>query len=167
MLENEADLYGEKAEECADILDTIDSPFLKMAFDPANFVCAGQRPFDECLPLVRKHIEHFHIKDAILGSKEITLPGEGDGQLPQLVKALVEDNYEGFITMESRTYRKRDAFQASPVPERFAEAVNAFRKIMDADYRISNIDKSGRRLSAQATLAHSMPMRWTKFMKRT
>ncbi|MFH1742960.1 MAG: TIM barrel protein [bacterium] len=132
MLENEADLYGERAELCADLLDTIDSPHLKMAFDPANFVCAGQRPCDECLPLVQRHIRHVHIKDAKLGSKEITLPGEGDGQVPQLVRALKEDGYEGFITMEPHL-SEAGRFSGFSGPERFAEAVEAFRRILDAE----------------------------------
>ncbi|HOE11683.1 MAG TPA: TIM barrel protein [bacterium] len=132
MLENEADLYGEKAVYCADLLNTIDSPHLKMAFDPANFVCAGQHPVDECLPLVRRHIAHVHIKDARLGSKEMTLAGEGDGQIPELVRALKEDGYSGFITMEPHLAEAGRSSGFSG-PELFAKAVQSFCKILDAE----------------------------------
>ena len=45
--ENERDIYGEKPPECRDILDTIASPNLLGIFDPANFVQAGVRPYEE------------------------------------------------------------------------------------------------------------------------
>jgi len=132
MLENEADLYGEKGDKCADILDTIDSPFLKMAFDPANFVCAGQHPFDECFELVRKHIKHLHIKDCKLGTKEMVLAGKGDGQIAQVMRALKADGYDGFATMEPHlsVAGRMSGFSG---PEKFAEAVDAYRGILDAE----------------------------------
>ena len=39
--ENEKDIYGEKVRECADLMEAIDSPKLRSAFDFANFVQAG------------------------------------------------------------------------------------------------------------------------------
>jgi predicted dehydrogenase/sugar phosphate isomerase/epimerase len=132
MLENELDLYGERAELCADLLDTMGSPFFKMAFDPANFVLAGQRPFEECFPLVRRHIKHLHIKDALLQSKEITLPGEGDGQIPEVIRALKEDGYDGFATMEPHL-AEAGRMAGFSGPERFGEAVETFRRILDKE----------------------------------
>ncbi|HQO35493.1 MAG TPA: TIM barrel protein, partial [bacterium] len=132
MLENEADLYGEKAAYCADLLDTIDSPHFKMAFDPANFVCAGQHPVDECLPLVRRHIAHVHIKDCRLGTKEMTLAGEGDGQIAEFVRALKEDGYSGFVTMEPHLAEAGRSSGFSG-PELFAQAVKSFCRIMDEE----------------------------------
>ena len=130
MLENEADLYGERGEQCADLLDAIDSPFFKMAFDPANFVCAGQHPFDECFPLVRRHIKHLHIKDCVLGSKEMVLPGQGDGQIPKVIRALKEDGYDGFATMEPHL-AEAGRMAGFTGPKLFTQAVDAFRKILD------------------------------------
>ena len=42
LLENEKGIYGDTARPGADILETVDSPALAHAFDPANYVEVGQ-----------------------------------------------------------------------------------------------------------------------------
>ena len=52
LLENEKGIYGDTAARVADLLETVDSPALAHAFDPANYVEVGQ-PIDEAWALLR------------------------------------------------------------------------------------------------------------------
>jgi sugar phosphate isomerase/epimerase len=98
--ENEKEIYGDSAERCRDLLDAVASPSLRMAFDPANFVQVGVRPMDEAWPLLADDTVHVHIKDAVFADGGVRPAGEGDGALPELLTALVEREYRGFLTLE-------------------------------------------------------------------
>ena len=45
--ENEKDIYGDTAERCLDILETMKCPYLKAVFDPANFVQCDLESYPE------------------------------------------------------------------------------------------------------------------------
>lgn len=98
--ENEKDIYGDTAERCHDLLATINSPVLRMAFDPANFVQVGVRPMMDAWPLLHEYVTHVHIKDAVFADGHVTPAGAGDGAVPELLQALVERGYHGFLTLE-------------------------------------------------------------------
>lgn len=98
--ENEKGIYGDTAARCHDLLTSIDSPALRLAFDPANFVQAGVRPVAEAWPLLAEYVTHVHIKDAVFGDGTVRPAGEGDGDIPQLLAALVTRGYSGFLTLE-------------------------------------------------------------------
>jgi sugar phosphate isomerase/epimerase len=82
--ENERDIYGESATGCHDLLATINSPTLRMAFDPANFVQAGVRPMEDAWPLFRDFTVHVHIKDAVFHDGSVRPAGQGDGDIPNI-----------------------------------------------------------------------------------
>ena len=98
--ENEKDIYGDTAERCLDILATVDSPALRMAFDPANFVQVGVQPMAEAWPLLAGYTTHVHIKDAVFVDGSVRPAGEGDGAIPELLHALATRGYRGFLTLE-------------------------------------------------------------------
>lgn len=98
--ENEKEIYGDLPERCQDLLQSINSPSLRMAFDPANFVQCGVRPMQEAWPLLADLTTHVHIKDALLESGSVRPAGQGDGDIPGLLAALVARNYQGFLTLE-------------------------------------------------------------------
>jgi len=98
--ENEKEIYGDTAERCLDLLQTIDSLTLRMAFDPANFVQVGVRPMDEAWPLLANYVTHVHIKDAVFADGGVRPAGEGDGAVPELLATLADRGYEGFLTLE-------------------------------------------------------------------
>lgn len=98
--ENERGIYGDFPERCQDILATVNAPTLRAAFDPANFVVDKIRPMVQAWPLLADYTTHVHIKDALLADGTIRPAGEGDGDVPGLPKALVERNYNGFLTLE-------------------------------------------------------------------
>lgn len=98
--ENEKEIYGDTAERCHDLLASVDSPALRMAFDPANFVQCGVRPMAEAWPLLAEHVTHVHIKDAVLSDGGVRPAGQGDGDVPGLLGELVARGYRGFLTLE-------------------------------------------------------------------
>jgi sugar phosphate isomerase/epimerase len=98
--ENERGIYGEQATRCRDLLATINSPTLRMAFDPANFVQAGVRPMADAWPLLKTHAVHIHIKDAVFRDGSVRPAGQGDGAIPELLAALQRSAYNGYLTLE-------------------------------------------------------------------
>lgn len=98
--ENEKDIYGDIGSRCKVILDELASPHFKAAFDFANFVQCGEDTA-QCWEMLKEHVVYIHIKDAIAGNKENVVCGTGDGKIPELLKkAIREDGYEGFLTLE-------------------------------------------------------------------
>ncbi len=97
--ENEADIYGEKGRECVDIMKSVNSPKLRSAFDFANFVIAGERPMDNW-PSLKPYTVHIHVKDAVLKDKKIVPAGQGDGDIPAILKDAYASGYRGFLTLE-------------------------------------------------------------------
>ena len=90
-LENEHDLYGATPEECARIINAIETGNVSMCFDPGNFVRAGVRPFDDGWELLAPHTRMLHIKDC-RATDDVWVPaGEGDGQLGQILEAADPD----------------------------------------------------------------------------
>ncbi len=85
--ENEREIYGDTGERCHDIVATVGSPALRMAFDPANFVQVGVRPMDEAWPLLADYTTHIHIKDALFDGGAVRPAGQGDGAIPELLRA--------------------------------------------------------------------------------
>jgi 3-dehydroshikimate dehydratase len=98
--ENEKEIYGDIATRCADIHATIPALNLRAAFDPANFIQCAVRPMDEAWPLLAEVSTHIHIKDAVLTDGHVVPAGEGDGQVRELLQALVKRGYRGYLTLE-------------------------------------------------------------------
>jgi len=97
--ENEKDIYGEKAPGCLDLMKSIDSPRLRMAFDFANFVQAGQDPA-EAWAMLKPYTVHIHIKDAIAGAGKVVPAGEGDGKIEPILADAYASGYRGFVSLE-------------------------------------------------------------------
>lgn len=98
--ENEKHIYGDTPQRCHDILNAINSPLLRAAWDPANFVQCDVRPFTEGFALLQPFIAYIHVKDALQGSGEVVPAGEGDGQWPATIAALKAARFDGFFSLE-------------------------------------------------------------------
>jgi len=131
--ENETDIYGHTAENCVDIVKTINSPKLRLVYDPGNFVW-GQKitnNVESCWPLMKPYVIHVHIKDWKLGEKEVgSIPGEGDGQIKELLTELASMKYDGCLTMEPHL-QAGGQFGGDTGPELFSQAISAVRKLSD------------------------------------
>jgi len=128
--ENEAHIYGHTAENCVDLVETVDSPKLRLAYDPANFVW-GEKITDNiktCWPLMKPYVVHVHIKDWKLGADTGSIPGEGDGRIKELLAELAQLRYEGCLTMEPHL-QLGGRFGGKTGHELFSKAIAAVRKI--------------------------------------
>lgn len=97
--ENEKEIYGDIAVRCLEILEEVNSPHLKAVFDPANFIQCGQKTFPEAFELLKDHVVYMHIKDA-LWDGTVVPAGYGEGHVKDILQALADRNYEGFLSLE-------------------------------------------------------------------
>jgi len=98
--ENEKDIFGDIPRRCLDIVTAVDSPNLKLAWDPANYVQCGVKPFSEGYAGLRPHTVYIQIKDALFADSSVVVAGAGDGEVPETVRALREDGFDGFFSLE-------------------------------------------------------------------
>ncbi len=98
--ENEKDIYGDVPTRCADLLAAVDSPLLRAAWDAANFVQCGVDPYEDGYTLLRPWIAYVHVKDARAADGTVTPAGQGDGDLARTFRALADDGFDGFLSLE-------------------------------------------------------------------
>ncbi len=129
FLENEKGIYGDTAARVADILETVNSPSLRHAFDPANYVEVRQ-PIDEAWARLRYLVAHFHVKDYDAKTERNVPAGAGDGLIPRLIQEAVDGGYEGFCVLEPHLVIA-ELSHGFTGTERFADAVVALKGILD------------------------------------
>src|SRR5690349_13738460 len=130
--ENEKDIYGDVPARVLDVVESVGSPALRLAWDPANYVQVGVRPFTEGYAALRPHTVYVQIKDAVLATGDVVAAGEGDGQVRETVRALAADGFDGFFSMEPHlgTYNE---FGAVSGPANFTRATRAFTALLDSE----------------------------------
>jgi len=130
VLENEKDLYGDTPGRVRDLLTTIDSPYLRVVFDPANYLEIGVRPYPDALLQVVEYVEQVHVKDARFGERgAIEPPGEGDGRIPETLAALAARGFSGPLSLEPHLSVAASDYGYSG-PEGFRTAATALRGIL-------------------------------------
>ncbi|MBB6406670.1 sugar phosphate isomerase/epimerase [Arthrobacter sp. AZCC_0090] len=128
--ENEKDIFGDIPERVLDIIETVASPALKVAWDPANFVQVGVKPFDEGYAKLRPHLEYLQVKDALFSNATVVPAGEGDGDVLRTVEALKADGYTGFASLEPHLAGAHGLGGFSG-PTAFGIAARAFAKVLN------------------------------------
>jgi sugar phosphate isomerase/epimerase len=127
--ENEKDIYGDIPRRCLDIVESVNSPNLKIAWDAANFVQVGVRPFTEAYPLLRRHLAYMQIKDAHLDTGEVVAAGRGDGQMVETIRQLRQDGFDGYFSLEPHLSQTH-ALGGFSGPDLFTEAWQAFTDLL-------------------------------------
>ena len=107
-------------------------PNLRVAWDPANFVQVGVRPFTEGYASLRPHLEYMQIKDAHAADGTVTVAGDGDGQLVETIRALREDGFDGFFSLEPHLGDVH-ALGGFSGPELFTRAHAAFTGLLHTE----------------------------------
>ncbi|MPV36897.1 sugar phosphate isomerase/epimerase family protein [Georgenia subflava] len=130
--ENEKEIYGDIPRRCVDILQSVGSPHLRAAWDAANFVQVGVRPFTEAFADIRPYLEYVQIKDAHLADGEVVAAGRGDGEVRETIRALREDGFDGFFSLEPHLSQAHSLGGFSG-PELFTEAFEAFTDLLKAE----------------------------------
>lgn len=99
--ENEKEIYGDTPERVLDLMQTVDSPALRVAWDNANFVQVGvAKPFDEGFAQLAPYLVYLQVKDAVAATGQVVPAGEGDGQLRETLAALRDAGYSGYASLE-------------------------------------------------------------------
>jgi len=136
LLENEKEIVGDTLERCHAILNTIASLHLCFLWDPANFVQVGvAQPTERGWPSLGPYVTHVHVKDAVLADAgrrpgNVRAAGEGDGQVGELLSALRDSGYQGFLALEPHLAIAGPSSGFSGVTG-MTYAVETLRRLMD------------------------------------
>lgn len=129
--ENEKPVYGDTPERCRELLTSVDSPYLRAVFDPANFLEIGVRPYPDALFLLVEFVEYLHVKDATFGERgAIRPPGEGDGRIAETLDILARRGFSGFASLEPHLAEAGERGGYSG-PDGFRSATAALRNCLD------------------------------------
>jgi sugar phosphate isomerase/epimerase len=128
--ENEKEIYGDVPSRCLDILTQVDSPYLRAAWDAANFVqCGVDHPYREGYDLLRPYVEYVHVKDALAGSGTVVPAGEGDGEIRETISALHASGFDGSFSLEPHL-ASSGTYSGFSGPELFVQAAEAFKNLL-------------------------------------
>jgi sugar phosphate isomerase/epimerase len=128
--ENEKEIYGDVPSRCLDILTQVDSPYLRAAWDAANFVqCGVDRPYQAGYHWLRPYVEYVHVKDALAGSGTVVPAGEGDGEIRETISALHGSGFDGFFSLEPHL-ASAGRYSGFSGPELFGRAAGAFKNLL-------------------------------------
>jgi sugar phosphate isomerase/epimerase len=98
--ENCSGYGGHGATQTLELMQEINSPHLRIVFDTGNFSAYGYRSLDYYLK-VKPFISYIHIKDSKNSKEEIyTFPGEGDGDVREILIDLFKSGYDGGLSIE-------------------------------------------------------------------
>lgn len=106
-IENEPSTFVGNGEELAVFLDRLDSKNVKALWDPGNDIWDpnGETPYPDGYEYVKDRIIHVHIKDGIRrgssGKHEFVAVGKGEVNFPDQLRALKEDGYRGYLSLET------------------------------------------------------------------
>lgn len=84
-----------------ELLQAINSPFLKLNFDISHFNVQGI-PISESVPALAPHTIHTHVKDerGVVPNFEFLIPGEGEFNYVEYLHAMRAAGYDDYITAE-------------------------------------------------------------------
>ena len=118
-LENEPGGITRTAEGILKVVETVNSPYFQINYDPDNFYNGGEEGFPYAYEMIKEHIIYVHAKDSVkfkeglYSSKEKVLHraidamcvplGEGALNWEGITRKLREDRYNGFIIIEPHT----------------------------------------------------------------
>jgi sugar phosphate isomerase/epimerase len=127
--ENEKDIYGDTPERVLDLVESVGSPALRLAWDNANFVQVGVKPFTDGYAQLRPYLDYLQVKDAVAATGEVVPAGQGDGELRETLTALRDDGYTGFASLEPHLASQHELGGFSG-PTAFGAAGRAFAGLL-------------------------------------
>ncbi|MBT1543233.1 sugar phosphate isomerase/epimerase [Curtobacterium flaccumfaciens pv. flaccumfaciens] len=128
--ENEKDIYGDVPARVLDLVESVGSSALRLAWDNANYVQCGVRPFTDGWEQLAPYVDYLQVKDALAADSSVVPAGEGDGELLQTLTALRDAGYSGYASLEPHLsdFTSLGGFSG---PAAFGRAGRAFRTLTD------------------------------------
>jgi sugar phosphate isomerase/epimerase len=128
--ENEKAIYGDIPSRVLDIVESVGSPRLRLAWDNANYVQCGVQPFTDGWQSLEPYVDYLQVKDAIAATGEVVPAGEGDGELLETLTALRDRGYTGYASLEPHL-ADSSSLGGFSGPAEFGRAGRAFRALAD------------------------------------
>jgi len=94
-----------RSERITWLLDKVGHPRVRLHFDIVHLFLAGE-PIEDAVRTLVPYTAHTHITDARRhadGSFDLVLLGQGDLDAPRYVRAMRDEGWDGFITLEVST----------------------------------------------------------------
>jgi sugar phosphate isomerase/epimerase len=127
--ENEKGIYGDVPSRVLDLVESIGSDHFRLAWDNANYVQCGVKPFSEGWAPLAPYVDYLQVKDAVAATGEVVPAGEGDGELLETVAALRDAGYAGFASLEPHL-AAGFALGGFSGPAAFGRAARAFDRLI-------------------------------------
>jgi sugar phosphate isomerase/epimerase len=89
--ENENDTYGDSPRRCLDLVESVGSPHLRLAWDAGDLAPVGAASSTESYAPLRPYLEYIQIKDALLMAGQV-----------ETLRSLRRDGFDGFFSLEPR-----------------------------------------------------------------
>ena len=109
VLEYDPSVHACTAAKTKMLIEAVNSPYLKALYDPGNGLWADPEdvPYPDDYELLKDHIAHIHIKDAVIrdSKTEAVCVGTGLVDYQRLFARLMQDGYSGCCMLETH-YRK-------------------------------------------------------------
>jgi L-ribulose-5-phosphate 3-epimerase len=120
----------ERAPELLQFLNDLSSSNVHVNFDPANMILYGAGDPIEAIRILSRHIQHVHVKDALLSEQPGIRWGDevpfGTGQVPpaEFLRALGDADYTGPLVIEREAGNERllDVQRAIQTLQRFGKS---------------------------------------------
>jgi inosose dehydratase len=113
------------------IIEEIDSPYLRVQFDISHFDVLGYT-IEETVPVLAPLAVHTHVKDqrGRAPEHEFLIPGEGPFDYVRYLKAMRQAGYKGFITGEVSVMvqRRRDYDPLNATTKTYQTLARAFEE---------------------------------------
>jgi len=115
-IENEPSTFLGTAGAVKRFIDALASPYVKAIWDPANSLSEREEadkevPYPHGYEVIKGDMVHMHIKDSAVvpeaGKRRAVAVGEGDIDYRGQFRALKEDGYEGFASLETHFRLKK------------------------------------------------------------
>lgn len=103
VVENEYSCTVGTGAEARALVDALGSRYIRVLWDPGNAFFARERPYPDGYSMVRGLIMHIHVKDAVVENGHFSWRPIGKGMIDYRgqFKALIEDGYDGVVSLET------------------------------------------------------------------
>lgn len=148
FIENDRGLWGESPESVHHILKGVNSPALKLNWDPGNLIGAfPEAPYPTGYDLVQEYVGHLHVKDAkaAKGEKPYAheMMGSGDVDWVGQFARLLREGYEGYCVIEPHFGSRVSSSRSHVLETRKAIRIATSRVTATAIENVSNRHRTG------------------------